>query len=177
MKSTRNVLTGLLRLVEAGQGQIDTRIRIQKEAFILAALGYPHLPLNSFAYHHYGPFSRELSDTLQIAVSAGLLTEAQAPGADGGFKYSYYLTESGKNYLSEAGGEIGELKSVVDRLGREHWRALELAATSLFLSLRGNVSEDDAFLKALELKPSTKPFANEARSLLSEFQVNSHHHH
>ena len=171
MKSTSNVLTGLLRLVEAGQGQIDTRIRIQKEAFILAALGYPHLPVNSFTYHHYGPFSRELSDTLQVAVSSGLLQESQAPGADGGFKYIYHLTDSGKTYLSEAGGEIGELKSVVDRLGREHWRALELAATSLFLSLRGNVPQDEAISKALELKPSTKPFFNEAKSLLSEFRV------
>ena len=75
--NSHSALAGLLQLVAASGGSVTTRIRIQKEVFLLAVKGCLNLRATNFSYHHFGPFSRQLSETLQFAVSAGLLEEKE----------------------------------------------------------------------------------------------------
>ena len=119
-------LRGLIGLIAAAGGKIDARIRVQKEAFLLAASNVGDFDHSNFVYHHYGPYSREISDALQFAVSSGLLSENRDRGAGEGVRYSYTLTEEGRQFLAEAGAPNAD----------------ELALGSVF-SWRGNGSELD----------------------------------
>jgi uncharacterized protein YwgA len=164
-------LVGLLKLVEASGGSLDTRIRIQKEAFLLALKGYRHFRPQSFVYHHYGPFSREVSDAVQSAVSGGLLEEREEIFPDGSKKYSYHLSDAGRAFSDD------EVLSDVVReyaafLGKQHWRALELAATVAYLEARKRISSrEDAFAMAEKLKPETVQHAANARKILQELRI------
>jgi uncharacterized protein len=161
-----NTLHGLLQLVEASEGNVDSRIRMQKEAFLLAMAGFEPISTSSFSYHHYGPFSRELSDYLQFAVSANLLREQIEPGANDGKKYSYSLTARGSNYLKEAGSMPEDYTYLVKACKGEYWRTLELAATCLFLEHREEIDRAQALNKALSLKPDTLSYRDSALTFL-----------
>jgi uncharacterized protein len=163
-----NMLLGLLQIVEANDGRMDSRIILQKQAFLLSYFGYSQIASSSFAYHHFGPFSRELSEYLQFATSSGLLSEAIAPGMNDGVKYSYSLTEQGRQFLSEAGSLNEKFVELVTKFKAQHWRTLELVATTLFLQSREKVDQLTAFDHALKLKPDTKSYVETARKFLDE---------
>ena len=159
------------KLVEASGGDIDTRIRIQKVAFLLALKGYRHFRAHSFTYHHFGPFSREISDAVQSAVSGGLLEEREEKFTDGTKKYSYHLSEAGRAYADEE--VLGDkMLDYVLAFKEQHWRALELAATVAYLeSRKRSASRDDAFALAKKLKPETAPFADKAKKILEDLNL------
>jgi uncharacterized protein YwgA len=72
-------------------------------------------------------------DTLQFAVSAGLLNEGHESFSEGSQRYKYELTEAGRSFVSESGPTLQNFKQVIDRISGEHWRCLELASTVDFL--------------------------------------------
>jgi len=162
-------LRGLIGLIDAAGGKIDTRIRVQKEAFLLAASNVGDFDHSTFVYYHYGPYSREISDALQFATSSGFLSENLERGASEGVRYSYTLTEEGRQFLVEAGSPSAEEMALVRIMDKYHWRALELAATARFLELRRHVTgKSEAFAEAVRLKPDTKKYESDARNLLTE---------
>jgi len=162
-------LRGLVGLIAAAGGRIDARIKVQKEAFLLAASNIGDFDPANFEYHHYGPYSREISDTLQFAVSSGLLSENRERGAGEGVRYSYALTDEGSQFLVEAGAPDARESALVSLMDKHHWRVLELAATARFLQLRKYVTEkNEAFAEAIRLKPDTKNYESEAKNLLTE---------
>lgn len=164
-----NTLKGLLQLVEASDGAIETRIKIQKLAYLLALQGYSEFRPFKFFYHNFGPYSRELSDTLQFATASGLLSEDRAPVTDNISKYTYKLTDAGRTFLKESGSSSNTFASLIKKLHAHNWRALELAATIRFLETADSISDrSQAFQAALDLKPETKPYAKEAESILAE---------
>ena len=163
-------MLGLLELVYSAGGELDSRIRIQKEAYLLASLAIGRFKTDSFSYHHYGPYSRDLSDALQGAVSLGLLSEKRTDGEDGSYvKYEYAISDDGKEFVKEANSD---LKPLVDRTlawKKVHWRALELAATVKFLELsEGMIDRQKATDEALRLKPSTTKYLDQAKIILSD---------
>lgn len=162
-------LAALLELVQASGGSVATCIRLQKQAYLLAAFGASSFRWHSFSYHHYGPFSRELSDTLQFAVSAGLLSEGHESFSEGSQRYSYELTDDGRSFVSQSGPTLQKFRPLIDRISNEHWRSLELASTVDFL-LRSRAvgSWDESFVRALQLKPETRPYQNDAADLLRD---------
>lgn len=163
-----NILKGLLELVDAANGEIETRIKIQKLAYLLEAQGFPEFKSCKFFYHNYGPYSRELSDTLHFATSAGLLIEEKSAVADGINKYIYKLTEAGRSFLKESGRASEPFVKLISRLQTHNWRALELAATVRYLELAESLSDrTTAFSAALELKPETKQYTKEAEAILA----------
>ncbi|NWG26339.1 MAG: hypothetical protein HXY30_18300 [Pseudorhodoplanes sp.] len=169
MMTRPNTLKGLLQLVEASDGAIETRIKIQKLAYLLALQGYSEFRPFKFFYHNYGPYSRELSDTLQFATAAGLLAEDKAPVTDNISKYTYRLTEAGRAFLKETGSSSNAFASLIKKLQAHNWRALELAATVRFLEAAEAISDrGKAFQAALDLKPETKAYSKEAESILAE---------
>ena len=165
-------LVGLLKLIEASDGTVDTRIRIQKEAFLLALKGYRNFRSHAFRYHHFGPFSREVSETIQTAVSAGLIVEEEEKFPDGTRKYTYRLTEAGRTFIDGDEELPANMREYVRTLNREHWRALELAATVAYLEHRSRApSRADAFELAKKLKPETAPYSERADKILDALGV------
>jgi len=160
-------LLSLLRLLSASGGEVETRIRLQKEVYLLS-LKYPNFfDAGDFEYHHYGPYSRFLSENLQYAVSSGLIEEINESPEDMSFtKYKYVLTDFGSEAVAENPFEAEEFHGDVRRLQAENWRTLELAATVKYLESKEGLNSEAAFAKALKLKPATAGFANEARALL-----------
>lgn len=162
-------LVGLLRLLQASDGEIETRIRLQKEAYLLS-LRYPALfNANDFEYHHYGPYSRFLSDTLQFAVLSNLVDEIDETPDDMSFtKYRYRLTEKGKSAASEMSPDDNYFYEFVKRLSKENWRTLELSSTIKYLELKESIDRELALDKATKLKPATAPFKGPALKLLQD---------
>ncbi len=169
MENEQNMLLGLLQLVSANGDTVESRIVIQKEAYLLARSGYMHISANSFSYHYYGPFSRELSDCLQFAVSSELLKEHPTPGMNDGIKYSYVLTDLGKQFLNDAGNMDEKFVKLVGACSKEKWRTLELAATTLFLQSREKTDGNTAFELALKLKPDCKPYSGATKVFLESW--------
>ena len=164
-----NTLKGLLELVDASDGVIETRIKIQKLAYLLGLSGFQEFKSCKFFYHNHGPFSRELSDTLQFATSAGLLEEDRIPVSEGINKYIYKITESGRSFLQESGKASGTYLGLIKKLQVHNWRALELAATVRYLETAESFSDREmAFDAALSLKPETKSYFDEAKAILNE---------
>jgi uncharacterized protein YwgA len=162
-------LRGLIGLIDCAGGKIDTRIRVQKEAFLLAASNVGDFDHSTFVYYHFGPYSREISDALQFATSSGFISESREPGAGEGVKYSYTLTKEGRQFLAEAGSPKEAEMALVKIMDKYHWRALELAATARFLEMRKHVAgKSEAFAEAVRLKPDTKKYENDAKKLLTE---------
>lgn len=162
-----SAVSGILKIVSLA-GELDTRIRLQKEAFLLAVADYDCFNVDDFDYHHYGPYSRVVSDSLRYAVAVGLVGEHAHSFDESGehVRYSYTLTEQGKS-LVEQENLASEISQIIQHLNKRHWRCLELAATVKFLEIReGFHDRNKAFLEALRLKPATKPYAEEAKEVL-----------
>lgn len=167
--SRPNILKGLLVLVDASNGEIETRIKVQKLAYLLGLRGFPDFKSCNFFYHNYGPYSREISDTLQFATSAGLLAEEKSPLGEGINKYSYKLTDAGRSFLRESGKSPEAFASLINKLQGHNWRALELAATVRYLETAESFSDrKSAFEAALNLKPETKQYFKEAEDILAQ---------
>jgi uncharacterized protein len=162
-------MLGLLELVYSAGGELDSRIRIQKEAYLLASLQIGRFRTDSFSYHHYGPYSRDLSDALQSAVSLGLLSEVRTDGEDGSYvKYEYTISDDGKEFVKEANSNLEPLVRRASEWKKVHWRALELAATVKFLEIsEGMGDREKATKEALRLKPSTTKYLDQAKDVLS----------
>lgn len=165
----RSLMRGVIGLVKANGGNVKTRIRMQKLAYLLKRLGDPDLSNAQFTYHHYGPYSREVSDALQDAVVSGLLNERVEHFGHGSIQYSYALTEEGQAWAdqTDAGGTRIH-KSAMKFLVGAHWRALELGATVAYLQERERVHDrGEAFGRALELKPNCQRYREEATKILN----------
>lgn len=161
----------LLQLFELAGGQVDTRIKIQKIWFLLAASKVPGFQVGDFQYHYYGPYSRNLSNALQQAVASGFLQEEHEGGEDRNYeKYTYKLNSKAAEFLNASVIEDDRFSDIVRICKNAHWRTLELAATVRFLELEGVGGRDQAFSKALKLKPDTVEFESSARQLLARLR-------
>lgn len=163
-------LKGLLRLLRDSGGKIDTRIRVQKEVFLLGICFPETFQTRDFEYHHFGPYSRRLSETLQFAVSSCLVVEEETPFDEGsGSKFCYVLTDRGRDAIDGIDNKDSNFSEWVELLNKFHWRTLELVSTIKYLELNDEIDEPRAFDEALRLKPSTSSFQDEAKMLLRYF--------
>ncbi len=173
-RASGSVLRGVISLVDAMGGTLDHRIRLQKAAYLFQRLGVEDFRPASFKYHHYGPYSRGLSDTIQAAVSLGLLREDKAErGESEAVSYRYVLTDEGSAWLRENATEPDEeMIRHAPLLKGASWRALELGATALFLERDERLPDrGSAMRRAIELKPACQPFLAEADRLLAELSL------
>lgn len=105
-------------------GKIEGRTRIQKMVCILKFK--ENLPFTfNFKPYYYGPYSDELSETINTLVGMKLLKEIIAPTRYYSYRYDYELTEQAKQlfskiqqknedlitYLSEKVGELEHLST------------------------------------------------------------------
>jgi uncharacterized protein YwgA len=158
----------LLSLVEASGGRIEHRVRIQKEAYLLRWAGLPVFRAVRFTFYSHGPSSRELSDVLHRAVATGYLSEL--PNADADITYVYELTPQATQLRIELRVSSDPLKDLAARLNAEHWSALELAATALFLQ-EEECTSTPLWDRAIALRPATSSFLDRARGLVTELSA------
>lgn len=163
-----SAVSGILKIVKIA-GELDTRIRLQKEAFLLAVAKDVFFSVDDFDYHHYGPYSRVVSDSLRYAVAVGLVDEQAHSFDESGenVRYSYSLTDEGA-LIVEQEDLVSENSYLIEELNKHHWRSLELAATIKFLEIReGFIDREAAISEALRLKPATKQYVDDAKKVLN----------
>lgn len=112
-------------IVRDAGGRLVGRTRLQKVAYLTQLAGFASdFP---FEYRHYGPYSEELAEAMEIAVGLDIVQEEEKESVTGAW-YSIYTarpTDAGNdraNFINAAAG-IGAIE-------------LELAATAAYLYMK-----------------------------------------
>jgi len=134
-------------LADAG-GEIVGRTRFQKIAYLLSEAGL--LEGYGFEYHHYGPYSDDLTSSLKFASLFDELNEEEKKTDWGGY-YSIYTLPDSEDDKFEINTEREQFIAPMLKVSSI---VLELAATATFLACNKNGSESfDPWAKTVELKP------------------------
>jgi len=148
------------------------RVRIQKTAYFLKRLGMAELTDVDFFYHHYGPFSWTVADSLVEGVRCHALREESKPIEDDRQAYAYRLGDDVADKVDTVSPESRTIaQRIVDRVRDEHWRTLELASTIDFLQQHEGISRDEAVSRALSLKPACHDHKEKALRLLNDLEL------
>lgn len=135
------------RIVQDAGGELVGRTRLQKIAYLLELAGFgDEFP---FEYRHYGPYSEELAQAMEIASALGPVKEVERV-ADWGGRYSIYTLSKDVAPRNEARAKFVQQAKSFDAT------ELELAATAAYLFVEegfGNTS-DNPWRETRRRKPS-----------------------
>lgn len=120
------------RVVRDAGGELVGRTRLQKVAYLTQLAGFPNGL--RFEYRHYGPFSEDLAQGMEIASAFGDVQEEEKR-ADWGGWYSVYRTPGRQE------PEDSERANFVRRAARIDAVELELLATAAFLAEEEHVPD------------------------------------
>ena len=112
------------RIIQDAGGELGGRTRVQKVAFLLKLAGFEDN--FEFEYRHYGPFSEELADAIEIASILGPVQEEERV-ADWGGRYSVY------SMVEKVAPEDATRSAFVQKAKDINAVELELAATAAYL--------------------------------------------
>jgi len=121
----------IAEVIAAAGGRVVGRVRLQKVFYLLDQLG-----LGSefrYEYHHYGPYSSELTEAVADATAFHMVAEDVEQRANDGVNYSIYRT--GNNYVREDDRRLGHMDRIQAVAALEEMNSqssttvLELAAT------------------------------------------------
>ena len=114
-------------IVRDAGGQLVGRTRLQKVVYLAQLAGFAEdFP---FEYRHYGPYSEELADAMDIAAGLRLVQEEEKESDWGGW-YSIYRIEPANSLGGPADADRADFVSAAAKVGAIQ---LELAATAAFL--------------------------------------------
>lgn len=148
-------------------GTVYGRVRIQKTAYFLKRLGMSELEGVDFFYHHYGPFSWTVAESLVDGVRCDALQEEAKPLVDDRQSYAYRLRDGAGEKIDDVSlASQALVERLVAQLRDEHWRTLELASTIDFLEQREGLGREQALSRALGLKPACRDYKDNALHLL-----------
>jgi len=122
-KSERQKAAEIVR--DAG-GEIVGRTKLQKVAYLLEIAGFGDG--FAFEYRHYGPYSEELANAIQLANAFGFVIEDERK-ADWGGMYSIYTATDRAGPRAQ-----GARSAFAERAARIGSIELELAATAAYLN-------------------------------------------
>lgn len=111
-------------IVKDAGGELVGRTRLQKIAFLMYLAGFR--TEFSFEYRHYGPYSEDLAEAMEIAVALGSVNEDERM-ADWGGRYSIY-TVAASDIITDP-----DRANFVQEAKRINAIELELAATAAYL--------------------------------------------
>ncbi|WP_437968911.1 hypothetical protein WMF04_06325 [Sorangium sp. So ce260] len=143
MQTHKQVRQKAAEIVRDAGGEVVGRTKLQKIAYLLELAGLGEgFP---FEYRHYGPYSEELADAIQVARVFGLVNEEERPATWGG---SYSIFRTPPKLGAPPGGPraaFAELAARIDSI------ELELAATAAYLhAVEGH---DDPWEETARRKP------------------------
>lgn len=107
-------------------GEIVGRTRLQKIGYLMELAGFE--TGFDFEYRHYGPFSEDLANGIQLAEAFDLVEEEERPTEWGGF-YSVYRAKGAREHPSNA--DKSRFACAARGMGAV---VLELAATAAYLA-------------------------------------------
>ena len=109
-------------IVRDAGGMLVGRTRLQKVGYLTQLAGFTHD--FRFEYRHYGPYSEELAEAMEIAVGLGVVREEKTESLSGTW-YSVYRVEAppGDDDRARFIATAAEISAI----------ELELAATAAFL--------------------------------------------
>lgn len=154
----------IARLIALNGGQIVGKTRLQKSAYFLETkdVGFGI----DFSYHHYGPYSEELSNLTDDAIALKML-DLDWKVSQSGTRYAIFsLDPANFNIPPEASDN--RRRQVLDLLKKYSAIELELAATTDFLKRSGYA--DNAWTETRRRKTTKvtpERFAN-SQKLLDE---------
>jgi uncharacterized protein YwgA len=123
-------LDDIVRIIRLNGGRIIGKTRLQKTVYFLETLN-----LGSgfeFSYHHYGPYSEELANSVNDARALDMLSIEWGVSQEGA-EYAIFL-DKGEKIQEDEKPERDELRRAVLTVLRGYSSVeLELAATSDFL--------------------------------------------
>lgn len=167
--------TQLVRaLVQAADGEIVGRIRMQKIVYLLEQLGMGGKFW--FSYHHFGPYSEDLTSAIEVARFVdGSVTEEERPfggGFSGSVSSVYRLADPDQPEPAALGFlPWADAKAAVARMKRETSVVIELAATIHWLREQENVAEWEAELKVRKPSKADDDRIGRALSLLRDLHL------
>lgn len=138
------------RIVQDAGGELVGRTRLQKVAFLTQLAGFDDS--FSFEYRHYGPYSEDLSQAMDIAVLLGPVQEVERV-ADWGGRYSIYSLNSA---VPETDHDA-DRAHFIQQAKRIDAVELELAATAAYLyevEGIGKASPGDPWQETARRKPT-----------------------
>lgn len=131
---------------------IEGRKRLQKITYLLQAAGYPADA--NFILHHYGPYSRDISQTSDELVSLKILEEKKRE-TQWGTVYHYELTDHGRELLLKANAsrleELERFQTLAEEFKPLSTRQLEIGSTIAFFH-RQSHDWDEAVRSACQMK-------------------------
>lgn len=115
-------------VLEAAGGLVAGRIRLQKTIYLLAKMGLP-VPF-TFIYHHYGPFSADLANTIDFSIEFGMVEEEVAHRKSDGARFSKFRLKARPNSRQSDFFRRREVEDALEKF---------MAATSTVLELAGTI--------------------------------------
>jgi uncharacterized protein YwgA len=112
------------RIVQDAGGQLVGRTRLQKITFLMQLAGFSED--FSFEYRHYGPYSEDLAQAMEIATLLGPVREVENIAEWGG-RYSIYSVDPTGQPIDEDRANFVQQAKRIDAV------ELELAATAAYL--------------------------------------------
>jgi len=121
-------------LIDAAGGEIVGKVRLQKLVYLLSQLGIESQ--FAFSYHHFGPYSAELADSVEDDIVFRRVSAEQRRRTDGvPFVIYKSLDENGdkrtKNVLNTP-----QIRTAIATIQKQTATVLELAATIHWLGAR-----------------------------------------
>lgn len=137
-------------LVRDAGGRLVGRTRLQKVAYLAQLAGFDDQ--FRFEYRHYGPYSEELAEAMEIAAGMRFVEEEERKTDWGGW-YSIYKIGDCAALRTPTVAERAEFVTTAAHISVIE---LELAATAAFLYEKEGVGQgnnQDPWLKTAQLKP------------------------
>lgn len=145
-------------IVDASGGEIVGSTRLQKIAYILTRSGF--IKNLSFSYHRFGPYSEDLTRSIDDAVHLGHVLRTDHTAIWGG-KYSIFRLTNTDSKANKKAKELATFLSSKDAV------ILELAATAIFLADEG-VADAWSELTARKPSKSTPENISKAKELVGQ---------
>ncbi|RWM88950.1 MAG: hypothetical protein EOR84_25635 [Mesorhizobium sp.] len=123
-------------IVDAAGGELVSRIRLQKIAYLLDQLG---LESNfEYQYFHYGPYSRDLDNAVADAEAFNLIEEHFGSRKSDGARYSIFHLKTKPTHSSFGKIDDDRARRLAQTFSKTNVTVLELAATVHWLCFKEN---------------------------------------
>ena len=132
----------IVKMVSLSGGELVGRVRLQKIAYLLSQTESPDIPKMNWKYHHFGPYSVDLDNAIDLAKhEKRIVEERRARKSDGSLYSIFRLSDTAGGGKKTSAAEPKQLRELVQQLKDETSVVLELAATAHWLSEVEKVSD------------------------------------
>lgn len=158
-------------ILQAADGEIVGRIRIQKIVYLLEQLGMRGG--FRFSYYHYGPYSGDLSNAVECAIEADKTVGEETRQTAEGATYSIYRLATPADPTPERLGNLDARRAAecIRAMKARTSTVIELAATIHWLREKERVEDWRKELKIRKPSKADDGRIDQALDLLRELEL------